>query len=271
MGIVNERFVKRAFRRAATTYDAHAVLQREVAERLMAHVRCARLQPRNILDIGCGTGYFTNLLRKQYRSATIVAVDLAFEMTCMAKARMKRWPWQGRNIFLVGDARHLPFGDASFDLVCSNLTMQWVSDPLGMLQEIRRVLTPGGLMAFSTFGRRTLSELRTVLSEIRSDYQRLVLSFPDVTELGDVLLRMPVEVPVADTDVLTLTFPNVEALVRELKGLGASAGGIANRPQGLYGRALLRRLKERYEARFSRDGRIYATFEVLYGQAWARP
>ncbi len=263
--------VRRAFARAATSYDAHAVLQREIAQRLIDHLRLTKLEPRRILDIGCGTGHFTRLLRRRYPRARIVALDLAMPMLDQArKKEPRRLPWRGVTRFVGGDAMRLPFAEASFDLVTSNLTMQWVSEPEAMLSEMRRVLAPGGLMLFSTFGRRTLIELRQTLAGIEPELAGLVLPFPDVTELGDALMRLPLQVTVTDADLFTLTYPDTMALLRDLKGLGASAAAIPGRGgRGLYGRRLIQELARRYPARHrTEDGRIRASFEALYGQAW---
>ena len=267
--IVPQR-VRRAFGAAAARYDEFAVLQREIGDRLIAHLDFTKIAPRRILDIGCGTGYFTGLLRRRFPRADIVAVDIAEGMAKTARDRAgRRWPWQGRRHALCADGCRLPLADGTFDLVCSNLTMQWVPEPPAMLHEMRRVLAPKGLMLFSTFGRRTLQELRQSLASIEHARAGLVLPFPDVTDLGNALMALAVELPVTDTDLFTLTYPDTMALVRELKGIGASSAAIRHRPGGLYGRALLRKLAEAYERQHPMpDGRIRATFEALYGQAW---
>lgn len=267
---INPQQVGRAFGRSAETYDAHAVLQREVADRLDAHLEFSKIKPQRMLDIGCGTGYFGRLLHKRFPKAHLTAMDIAHGMLLSARAgHPRRMPWKGGAAYARGDAARLPFADASFDLVGSSLAMQWVRDPEKMLAEMRRVLAPGGLMVLSTFGRRTLGELRQSLASLSPDYAGLVLPFPDVTSLGDALMKLPVELPVTDTDLFNVTYPDPMALVRELKGLGASSSAIRNRPLGLYGRKLLRHLEVDYAARHrDEDGRIRATFEVLYAQAW---
>jgi len=267
---INPKRVKSVFSRSVATYDAHAVLQREVANRLLGHLEFTRLKPARILDIGCGTGYFTSLLRQRFRRAHLVALDIAEPMVGAARSKQKHdFFRRGVNGFTAADALALPFSDACFDLACSNLTMQWVVDPRRMLAEMRRVLAPGGLMLFSTFGRRTLSEMRQSLASIAHERAGLVLPFPDVTSLGNALMELPVELPVTDTDLFTLTYADAMTLVRELKALGASSSAIAGRPGGLYGRSLLRQLEAAYGAAHRmEDGRIRATFEVLYAQAW---
>ncbi len=262
--------VKRAFSAATESYDAHAVLQREIGERLLAHLNFTRLEPKRILDIGCGTGYFTRLLRGKFTRAEIVAVDLSEAMVQTTRLHhARRMPWHGHYRHICGNAAALPLKAEQFDLVCSNLTMQWLPDPQSMLQEMRRVLAPGGLILFSTFGRRTLGELRQSLAGIEPERAGHVLPFPDVTSLGDALMKLPIELPVTDTDLFTLTYPDTISLIRELKGLGASASAIRGRKKGLYGRDLIRRLNQEYsEKHRGEDGKIYATFEALYAQAW---
>jgi len=267
---IHQAGVRRAFSKAADSYDAHAVLQREIGDRLLGHISFTKIEPRRILDVGCGTGYFTRLLRGKFVRARITAFDISESMLQQTRSKHpRRWPWHGRSDHCAGDAAALPFKDGSFDLVTSNLAMQWVGEPEQMLKEMRRVLAPGGLMLFSTFGRRTLEELRQSLASIQPERAGHVLPFPDVTSLGDALMRLPVEMSVTDSDLFTLTYPDTISLVRELKGLGASAAAIRGRASGLYGRSLIKRLDQTYAAAHrDADGRIRATFEALYGQAW---
>ncbi|MDX8390488.1 MAG: malonyl-ACP O-methyltransferase BioC [Mariprofundaceae bacterium] len=267
---INSHGVQRAFSGAVNSYDAHARLQREIGERLLAHLNFTKLAPKRILDIGCGTGYFTRLLQQKFKKAEITAIDLSTPMVASARRDQKRrMPWHGKQNFATADCCALPFSTGSFDLVTSNLVMQWVVDPPLMMQEMRRVLAVNGLILFSTFGRRTLVELRQTLAQISQEQTGRVLPFPDVMSLGNHLMQLAVETPVTDSDLFTLTYPNTMALVRELKGMGASAGAIRGRSGGLYGRKLLRELDELYSIHHLDDeGRIRATFEALYAQAW---
>ncbi len=268
--VTDPRRVARAFAYAADGYEAHAALQREVAERLDAHLNFTKIAPRRVLDIGCGTGFLSLLLRRRFPEAALWALDLAPAMAVRCRAALgRRLPWQPRRGVLCGDAMALPLASGSFDLVASSLTMQWLGDPEAMLREMRRVLAPGGLLLFSTFGRETLRELRATLRTIDAAKAGLVLPFPDVMSLGDLLQRQAVALPVTDSDRLTLRYADTTALVRELKGMGASARAIRHRRGGLGGRRLLRQLAEHYPV--DDDGGITATFEVLYGQAWHRP
>jgi len=271
---IHRPHVKRSFSGAAETYDYHAVLQREIGERLVAHLNFTKIEPQRILDIGCGTGYVTRLLNNKFKKAHITGLDLSETMVRHTrKQHALRLPWHGKRHHCVADGCSLPFADGSFDLVTSNLAMQWVAKPGDMLAEMRRVLAPGGLILFATFGRRTLAELRQSLAELPSHTEHRkaghVLPFPDVMSLGDELNKLAVDLPVIDSDLFTLTYPNVMALVRELKGLGASSSAISGRSGGLYGRRLLKELDSSYGAKHRmEDGQIRATFEALYAQAW---
>jgi len=271
---IHRPHVKRSFSGAAESYDHHAVLQREIGDRLMAHLNFTKIEPKRILDIGCGTGYVTRLLTNKFKKSHITGLDLSETMVRHTrKHHALRLPWHGKRHHCVADGCALPFADGSFDLVTSNLAMQWVANPSDMLVEMRRVLAPNGLILFSTFGRRTLAELRQSLAElpINSEKRKAghVLPFPDVMSLGDELNKLAVELPVIDSDLFTLTYPNVMALVRELKGLGASSSAISGRSGGLYGRRLLKELDTSYgDKHRMEDGQIRATFEALYAQAW---
>lgn len=267
---INHQRVHQAFSQASAHYEDYTVLQREVAERLIAHLNFTKLAPARILDIGCGTGYCTRQLIKKYPKAHTIACDLSEAMLHETRKRQAmRMPWHGKHSYVTNDAEALPFADGSFDLITSSLTMQWVQNPSRMMQEMRRVLAPGGLLLFSTFGRRTLSELRQSLRAISDDAAARVLPFPDVMSLGDALMQQAVELPVTDCDTFTLTYANCMALARELKGMGASAKAIEGRKGGLYGRKLMRELQAHYQSRYQHDdGHIPATFEVLYAQAW---
>lgn len=268
--LINVNKVRRSFSGATSSYDEHAELQREIGRRLLAHLEFTKINPSDILDIGCGTGFFTRLLAEKYTKAHIYASDISENMVCHTKAQhAKRLPWQRKYHHSVSDAVALPFKDASFDLVTSNLAMQWVPEAQAMMKEMRRVLKPGGLILFSTFGRRTLVELKQTLAHVNPEHTSSVLPFADVMSLGNSLGECAVEDHVTDSDLFTLTYPDAISLMRELKGLGASAKAIKGRSGGLYGRALLRDIENHYAEHFQHeDGRIHATFEALYAQAW---
>jgi malonyl-CoA O-methyltransferase len=158
----------------------------------------------------------------------------------------------------------LPFADASVDVVVSSLMLQWCDPPDRAFAEVRRVLKPGGLFAFSTFGPDTLKELRSAWAE--ADGYNHVNHFIDMHDVGDALVRAGLMEPVLDVDRMQLTYPDALALMRDLKAIGAH-NVTAGRPRALVGRSRLRRMQNAYEA-FRRDGRLPASYEVVYGMTW---
>lgn len=259
--------VRRSFERAADSYDGAALLQREVADRLLERLSYIRLQPSRILDAGAGTGYGSAALARRYPKARLVALDLAEGMARRARGRFGFFARRLRGHgFVCGDLERLPLADASVDLVYSNLTLQWCLPLDRALGEFRRVLRPEGLLMFTTFGPDTLMELRK--SWGAADGARVhVNAFLDMHDVGDALQRAGFAGTVMDVDRLTVTYREVRDLLRDLKSIGAH-NVAAGRPRGLTGPARLKAMSAAYEG-YRRDGLLPATYEVLFGHAWA--
>jgi len=266
--LLDKRHMRRAFEDAAAAYDAVAVLQREVGARLLERLDLVRLAPRRLIDVGCGTGLCTLALAQRYADAQTVALDIAPSMVRAARAKTRWWQrWRGRYQFICGDAEALPVADASVDLIVSNLTLQWCSDLDRAFAEFKRVLAPQGLVLFSTLGPDTLHELREAWRS--ADEATHVNAFIDMHDVGDALMRAGFADPVMDMEYMTVTYPDVLALMRDLKQLGAH-NVTAGRKRGLTGRRQLQRVVDGYE-QWRRDGVLPATYEVVYGHAWAPP
>ena len=253
--------VRRSFGRSAGGYDAAAVLQARVRAELLERLVVVRLEPAVVLDLGAGTGHGALALKRRYRASQVVALDLAEGMLRQAGRRQTLLRRFRR---VCAEAAALPLRDASVDLVFSNLMLQWCPDPDRVLRECRRVLKPGGLLTFTTFGPDTLVELRRAWAA--ADGHTHVNRFIDMHDLGDALLRAGLAEPVMDVERYTLTYPVVRDLMLDLKAIGAHNAN-AGRPRGLTGKGALARMTAAYEA-FRRDGRLPATYEVVYGQAW---
>jgi len=264
--VLDKRAVRLEHRRAAATYDGAAVLQREVRGRMLERLDYVKIEPTALLDAGCGTGEALPLLRARYPGARAVAFDLALAMLTRTQARAPRWQqWLGRAPGAVcGDLEALPFRDEAFGLVWSNLALQWCNAPDKVFADVRRALAPGGLFVFSTFGPDTLKELRAAFAA--ADGRPHVNRFIDMHDLGDLLVHAGFANPVMDMEILTVTYEDVMAVMRDLKAIGAHNVN-AGRPAGLSGRRMLAAVRDGYE-RFRRDGRLPATFEVVYGHAW---
>ena len=268
--------VRRAFGRAARTYDEAAVLQREVASRMLSRLDVVKLAPAAILDAGCGTGEGSSGLAERYPGARIVGFDLALPMARAARQRLRRgvslYRWLAASFaargpapaFLCADLNALPFASLVFDLAWSNLALQWVNDLPRAFVEMRRCLAVGGLFTFTTFGPDTLKELRTAFA--RADGHTHVNRFVDMHDIGDMLVDAGFADPVMDMERLTLTYPEPAALMRELKSLGAT-NATRGRPRGLTGRGRFACVIGQL-AQLAVDGRLPATFEVVYGHAW---
>lgn len=260
--MLDRQRVQAGFHRAAADYDAVAVVQAEVRRRLLERLELFRIAPRRILDAGCGTGHGARGLLERYRRASLVALDIAPGM--LGAARRRR-PWLRRLDPVCADAAALPLADASVDLVYSNLMLQWCNEPDRVFAEFRRVLRPNGLLLFTTFGPDTLKELRAAWRA--ADGHTHVSRFIDMHDLGDALLRAGLDAPVMDVEHLTLTYPDARGLMRDLKAMGAR-NATEGRGRGLTGRRRLAAVEAHYET-LRRDGRLPATWEIVYGHAWA--
>jgi malonyl-CoA O-methyltransferase len=254
--------VRRSFGRAAASYDAAAVLQTRVRDELLGRLDVVRLEPSAVLDLGAGTGHAAAALRRRYRSSQVVAIDLALGMLAEAASRQTLLRRFRR---VCADAASLPLRDASVELVVSNLMLQWCNDPDAVFAECRRVLKPGGLLTFTTFGPDTLVELRRAWAA--ADGLAHVNRFIDMHDLGDALLRAGLVEPVMDVERYTLTYETAGDLMRDLKAIGAHNAN-AGRPRGLTGKGAFARMTDTYET-YRREGRLPATYEVVYGQAWS--
>jgi malonyl-CoA O-methyltransferase len=261
-GIFDSAHVRRAFGRAAGSYDAHAVLQSEVQKRLQERLDDVPLAPQCIVDVGSGTGRGTSALRKRYPQAHTVALDLALPMLRAARRHRGWWHPFAR---VCADAEALPLADSSVDLLHSSLCLQWCGDLQTVFDGFRRVMRPKGLLLFSTFGPQTLHELRSAFAEI--DATPHVSRFLDIHQIGDALLAAGFRDPVLERDSFTLTYPNVLSLMHELRAIGAT-NADRDRARTLTGKTHLRRVIDAYEAN-RHEGRLPATYEVVYAQAWA--
>jgi malonyl-CoA O-methyltransferase len=259
---IDKQQARRAFNKAATTYDAVAELQNEIGDRLIERLDYVRLQPARILDLGAGTGFFSDALLKRYRKADVVALDIAENMLQQVQSR---GGWFRKPRCVCADGESLPFADDSFDLVFSNLMLQWCLDLETTFTELRRVLAPGGLLMFTTFGPDTLMELRA--SWEAADGYSHVNTFIDMHDVGDSLVTTRWAEPVMDSERITVTYRELRTLMKELKQIGAHNVTLG-RPGGLTGRQRMQRMAEAYE-RYRAGGVLPASYEVVYGHAWS--
>ncbi|HEY2864933.1 MAG TPA: malonyl-ACP O-methyltransferase BioC [Casimicrobiaceae bacterium] len=280
-GELDRASVRRAFERAAETCDSAAVLQREVAQRMAERLGIVRLDPALILDAGCGTGEAMGELQTRYPRARLIGVDLAYAMVHAARQRnlaapagtpslRRRWlrafsnVTRARPALVCADVCRLPIAARSVDLLWSNLALQWVDELPLALGEFHRALKVGGLLTFTTLGPDTLRELRRAFAS--ADEAAHVNRFVDMHDVGDMLVHAGFADPVMDMEMITMTYPDATALMRDLKATGAQNSRV-DRRRGLTGRRRWRGMLGAIES-FRRDGRLPASFEVVYGHAW---
>lgn len=266
--LLDKKLVRQSFDAAADQYDDVAILQREVGQRIIERLDLIKVDPRTILDVGAGTGFVSQGLSKYFKKARVLSLDIAPRMLQVARSKNN---WLNKLIksraYICGDAEALPVRDNSVDLLFSNLTIQWCGELDQVFSEFRRVLKPGGLLMFSTFGPDTLKELRHSWQKADMDSShKHVNQFIDMHDVGDALMRTGLSDPVMDVENFTLTYPDVYELMRELKALGAHNVAMG-RPHGLTGKDRMKNMVAAYEE-LRVDNVIPATYEVVYGHAW---
>jgi malonyl-CoA O-methyltransferase len=263
MNNLDKHRVAKNFSDAAAGYEQHAVLQKLVAERLLSRLDLIKLAPKWIIDAGSGAGFSARALKKKYRAARVMQIDLSHAMLFYSRKKSSRWfPGQ---YFVCADTEQLPVPTTKIDLVFSSLMLQWCSDLDRAVTEAVRVLRPMGLYLFATLGPGTLRELRASWAGV--DDGRHVHTFIDMHDVGDALVRAGMEGVVMESEKITLTYKDCTGLMRDLKTLGAN-NAVVSRHKGLTGRHKMQRMAQNYE-KYRIDGSLPATYEVIYGHAWA--
>ena len=240
----------------------HDFLFREVTERLLDRLDDTTRRFPAALDLGCHAGELGRALNGRGGIDLLVQADLSPAMARRA----------GRLTVTV-DEEALPFAEASFDVILSNLSLHWVNDLPGALLQARRALKPDGLFLAAMLGGETLRELRASLLEAELEVEGgaapRISPFADLRDAGGLLQRAGFALPVIDRDDITVTYPDALALMRDLRGMGET-NAVHARRRGFTRRATLLRAAALYAERFAQpDGRIPATFQVIYLTGWA--
>ena len=260
--LIFDRALIRARRgRAALLGPATFLLDRvadDLAERLGAVLRRFDLA----LDLGTPGEQIREALHLLGSVATIVTAD------AMPAASAKRTP-----PLVTADEEALPFRDGSLDLVVSALALQFVNDLPGVLVQIRRALKPDGLFLAALIGGDTLTELRQSFADAESEMEGgvspHVAPFADLRDLGALLQRAGFALPVTDTDRVTVRYDSAFSLMHDLRRMGAT-NALLDRRRAPLRRATLTRMAEIYAQRFAdNDGRVRATFEIVWLSGWA--
>jgi SAM-dependent methyltransferase len=262
--IFDRRLLRTRRARAARDLHAHDFLLKEIAERLCDRLSdIARTFPL-ALDLGARGGLLAHMLQGRGGIETLVQSDAS-----LVSARRA----QQAGPSLVADEELLPFKAECFDAVLSNLALHWVNDLPGALAQIRNCLKPDGLVLASLFGAGTLQELRACLMEAElaelGGASPRVSPFADLRDAAGLLQRAGFALPVADVDTVTVTYGDFFALLRDLRGMG-EANALFERLKRPTRRAVFARAAALYQDRFAdREGRLRATFQVLFLTGWA--
>jgi SAM-dependent methyltransferase len=257
-------FDRRAWRAHRNRAAAGAVnfLHDEIGDRLLDRLDLINRDFPDVLDLGARNGALAPRLATRRGTTRVVMAEPAARFLARASGAC-----------VAADPELVPFRDASFDLIVSNLVLHWTADLPGALVQLRRALRPDGLLLAAMLGGQTLVELRTALFEAELEQEGGVS--PRVSpsiELGDaaaLLQRAGYALPVADSETITATYPDALALMRDLRGMGETNALNARRRQFMR-RSTLARAAMIYAERFAEsDGTIPATFEVLYLCGWA--
>jgi len=274
-------FDRRAVRlhrdRAALKLADHDFLFSEVADRLTDRLNDVKRSFPVALDLGCHGGEVAQNLARRGGVETLVHCDLSPAMTAEAAdtARCQRHPFH--TIHLSADEEALPLRAESLDLVLSNLSLHWVNDLPGALVQVRQALKPDRLFLAAMLGEGTLQELRAALmaaeNEIEGGVSPRVSPYATVQDLGALLQRAGFTLPVVDTETITVSYPHMFKLMHDLRGMGET-GAVCDRRKTFTRRAVIVRAAEIYFDRFAGqddcgDGRIPATFDIIYLTAWS--
>lgn len=254
----NLKSIRETFERIADRYDNHAALEQEVGRRLLERTEFKRLTPTHILDLGCGTGTASAQLKRAFRKAQVTGLDTSMGML----SQLRRRSAMLRPVKAVcGDIGALPFANRSADLVFSNLASYWCPDPMAMFSEFRRVLRPDGLLLFSTLGPGTMAELGKAWSEVNQEVE--VPVFPDLLEIGDALMAAGFREPVMDMELITLSYPCLDALLEELEFTGTS-----QLVRGWDKWSVSKEALEQAYLPLMKEGKYPVSFEIVYGIAF---
>ncbi|MDR3490932.1 MAG: methyltransferase domain-containing protein [Gammaproteobacteria bacterium] len=224
-------------------YAEISVLAQSLAAELLNRLEWVKLQPKVILDVGCGPGNSVEKLKQRYPDAKVIGIDAAYSMLQYAHIQ------DVSSEFICADAQSLPLANDTVDLLFANLVLPWMSDLNAVFKEWKRVLRPEGLLVFTSLGPDTLAEWRNELAHVQ------LTDCIDMHDIGDMLVRAKFSDPVMDVDYITLTYKDINQLLNELEITGI----IVPEENNSYAAA---KNKQSAES-------VYTTsYEIIYGHAW---
>ena len=266
--MINKEYKRKSFNRAAKTYDSCSTLQDTISGNLIDRRKNIKLYPLDILDLGCGTGTNGLNLRKKYKKSRIINYDFSENMLKEACIKQKLFILDKINpspySYICADIEAIPLEENSLDLVWSSSTLQWCNELDLVFNQVKKILKPGGLFIFSTFGPNTLNELREITENLFNE--KKTSTFIDMHNLGNLLMDSGFSDSILDTENFTVTYNEVERLFKDIKSIGATNGNISKN-RGLSGRSFTKKIIQKYE-NYRTNNLLPASYEVIYGHAW---
>lgn len=257
--LFERKTVRRHRDRAAATFADHDFLHREIADQLADRLRDVKRDFTTALDLGGGHG----TTAFDPTPETLVTADLSDRLLARMPAGLR----------VSADEEVLPFAEGAFDLIASTLSLHWVNDLPGALVQIRRALKPDGLFLAAMLGGDTLIELRRAFLEAEAETtggtSPHTSPVADVADAGALLQRAGFALPVIDTDTITVTYSDMFALMRELRGMGEANAVAARNRAGLRRDTVFAAAARYHELYADEDGRIPATFQIIWMTGWA--
>ena len=250
--------IRESFNRRADTYDNYAIIQKEVAGRIFDRLSGIKIQPKSILDLGCGTGSLTQKISALYPDAKIIPLDFSEEMLRICRSKVnKANP-------ICADIENIPINESCFDLIISSLTFHWATDLYSIFLKIHELLKNDGCFLFSSIGPDTLFELRGALSKI--DKQERVNRFIDMHHYGDALLKIGFSDPVVDNEKIIVEYRSFSDVLKSLKKIGANT--VEKISKKRLSKNDFKTAQDAYN--IDENSNYPVTYEVLYGLAWKK-
>ncbi len=261
---IDKSHIKKSFSSAAETYDGQAYLQRKVGFDLIEKYNLTDIdiyqKVDSVLDIGCGTGFLTEYLLTPGLSNHVYALDIALSMLHVTQTKLSSVDSVS---YVCADAERLPLRPGSIHRIYSNLALQWSQNIVSVLQGFNEVLVDRGLLFFSTFGEKTLWELKSAWAEI-DDYSH-VNEFYNVAELEDFLQRAGFKNIELESRIYPVSYPSVLSLMKELKGIGAH-NMLPGRNKNITSKSAMLSMIKAYEEH-KKNNVIPATYEIIFAKA----
>ena len=251
---LDKRRIKQSFAKAASTYDGVAELQRQVGRALLRSVDIEQCQGV-LVDLGCGTGFLTSELVARANYQHLIALDIAHAMLKTTQGKLDS---KDAIDYVCADAEFLPFVSQSVDYLFSNLALQWCHNLTDVFSDIKRVLKSEGQLIFSTFGTKTLQELKAAWAMV--DNYNHVNDFYSQAQIQQFLEQSGFkDIQIVSQSYMSY-YPSVRSLMLELKGLGAQQ--VSGRNKFVTTKTALQNMFIAYDAlRVHKE--IPATFEVI--------